>query len=95
MEPYMLIGPVLAAGTALALGAMALVGIRIWARRGGGANVEEIAEAVGRQLKNEIRDEVARALDDRQGEIDELHERLDFAERLLTRGRSSGAEDEG
>ena len=90
----MFIGPVLAAGTALALGAMALVGLRIWTRRLPGVNTGEIAEAVSRQLKDEIRDEVARALDDRQGDIDELHERLDFAERLLTQGRSAEAAEE-
>jgi Mg2+ and Co2+ transporter CorA len=72
---------------------MALVGLRIWVRRVRGGDAEEIAELVSRQLREEIRDEVARALEDRQSEVDELHERLDFAERILTQGRSEGEAD--
>ena len=72
---------------------MALIGLRIWVRRVRGADAEEIAELVSRQLRGEIRDEVSRALEDRQGEVDELHERLDFAERMLTQGRPAGEVD--
>jgi len=72
-------------GTAM-LGGFTLAGLRMWLRyreaRLGfqrGATDIPAAEAV-----EELRDQVV-AL---RGEVAELHERLDFAERLLTSGRS-------
>ena len=37
-----------------------------------------------------LRDEVQHALAQQATQIDELHERLDFAERLLTQGKAAG-----
>ena len=48
------------------------------------------------ELQAEISDLHARieALEREQGRVEELENRLDFAERLLARGRESGAADE-
>ncbi len=80
---------VFATGTALSLGAMALVGVRMWTRRVRGPNTQEIADLVTQQLRQEIRDALAGALEERESEFEELHERIDFAERLLAQ-RSGG-----
>lgn len=72
-------------GTAV-LGGFTLAGLRMWLRyreaRLGierGAAGDGVSEAV-----EDLRDQVA-AL---RGEVSDLHERIDFAERLLTRGRA-------
>ena len=63
------------------LGAMALSGWRYWVRSRTSLPADELTPA----LQDAIRDEVDRALAARDGELAELHERLDFAERLLSR----------
>ena len=89
MEAYHFIGPVLAALTAVSLGGMALVGVRIWARRPRSLTEEEMAD-VRRRLRDDIREEVTQAFSDRDVEIEDLHERLEFAERVLAQGRALG-----
>ena len=63
------------------LGAMTLSGWRYWVRSRARLHSDEVTPA----LQDAIRDEVDRALAARDGELAELHERLDFAERLLSR----------
>jgi len=62
------------------LGAMALSGWRYWVR----AKVKATAEDMTPALQEAIREEIDRALAARDGELAELHERVDFAERLLS-----------
>lgn len=61
--------------TAVALGGMGLVALKMWLRRSGGLDREELAEVV--------REVVRKELDGRDEQIEDLHERLDFTERLL------------
>jgi hypothetical protein len=89
VDPFDLIPPLLAVVTALSLGGMALIGIRMWTRRLPGLNPKELADSIRKELQQDIRDEVARALESRDVELEELHERLDFAERLLAQGKPS------
>jgi uncharacterized Zn finger protein len=86
MDPD-LIPMLLAVGTALSLGGMALVGIRMWVSRFPKPDLDELAEAISERLRQEIREEVSGALESRAAELEELHERVDFAERLLTKGQ--------
>jgi predicted negative regulator of RcsB-dependent stress response len=81
--------------TGIVLGAMALVGWRMWVHRLPQSDSSELAASLERRLKESVQEEVARALEDRDKEVEELHERLDFAERLLTQARlKSGTEEE-
>lgn len=86
-----LLSPLLAVFTSLGLGAMGLVGIRMWVNKKSGPDPTELADLISRQLREDIRDEVARAFESREAEMEELHERLDFAERLLSQTRSPRA----
>ena len=89
VDPFELIPPLLAVVTALSLGGMALIGIRMWTRRLPGSDPKELAESIRQELQQDIRDEVAKALESRDVELEELHERLDFTERLLAQGKPS------
>jgi len=66
---------------ATTLGAMTLSGWRYWVRTKAKLPVDHVTPA----LQDAIRDEIDRALAARDGELAEIHERLDFAERLLSR----------
>ncbi len=94
MDPYELIPPLLAVVTALSLGGMALLGIRMWSRRLPGSDPKELAKSIREELREDIRDEVARALESRDIELEELHERLDFTERLLAQGKTPTASEQ-
>ncbi len=90
-----IIPPLLAVLTAFGLGAMGLVGIRMWVGQHRGPDLNELTETVREQLREDVRDEVERAFDARQSDIDDLHDRLDFAERMLSQARlPRGAENE-
>lgn len=91
MDPELL-NPLLAVITALSLGGMGLLGIRMWVRRTPKSDPDELAEAISRRLRSDIREEVDRALDARDAEMEELQERVDFAERMLTRGRAAASD---
>ncbi len=91
MDPELL-NPLLAVITALSLGGMALLGIRMWVRRIPKSDPDELADAISRRLRSDIREEVDRALEARDAEMEELQERVDFAERMLTRGRGGAAD---
>lgn len=72
-------------------GAMALAGWRYWVRKRASLPGDEVPLA----LHDAIRDEVDRALAARDGDWAELHERLDFAERMLSRlGPGGGVKQE-
>jgi len=71
------------------LGGMALSGVRYWVRAKAKLPADEVTPA----LQDAIRDEIDRALEARDGELAELHERLDFAERLLSRPGSGGKQE--
>jgi hypothetical protein len=71
----------------LSLGAVGVGVLRLWAYR-----MKLTAETEQKRLEahssntiDDLRDEVQHALARQSAEIDELHQRLDFAERLLTR----------
>ena len=70
------------------LGAMTLSGWRYWVR----AKTKLTANEVTPALREAIRDEIDRALAARDGELAEIHERLEFAERLLSRPGPGGGE---
>ncbi len=88
MDPELL-NPLLAVVTALSLGGMALLGIRMWVNRIGKSNPDELADAISRRLRDDIREEINLAMEARDAELEDLQERVDFAERLLARGRSA------
>ena len=69
-------------------GAMTLAGWAYWVRK----KTSMPAAGVTTELEDAIRDEVDRALATRDGELAELHERIDFAERVLGQ-LGPGAED--
>jgi len=70
------------------LGAMTLSGWRYWVRTKAKLPVDHVTPA----LQDAIRHEIDRALAARDGELAEIHERLDFAERLLSRPGPEGGE---
>ncbi|UCF39624.1 MAG: hypothetical protein JSW43_07690 [Gemmatimonadota bacterium] len=80
------IGPVFAL---VGIGSMILIGMKMRYThlrhtkfaKGAGPEVEQLADAV-----DSLRDEVREL---REGMVD-LHERVEFAERMLTRGRAEG-----
>jgi cell division protein FtsB len=88
MDPAVaeVLGPVLAL---TGMGAMILIGMKMRythlrdtkLAKGAGREVEQLADAV-----DSLRDEVREL---REGMVD-LHERVEFAERVLTRGRAEG-----
>lgn len=73
-------------------GTFTLVGLRMFltyrAKRlgSGGAQLDQLTEAV---------DDLRRDLAQTRVELSEVHERIDFAERLLARGRGPGHDDDG
>jgi len=83
MDPDLLLIFSFVGGTAVALGGMTLLGLRMWLRRLPHGDTAAIRE----ELRQSIREEVDSALEARDREIDELNERLDFAERLLAQSR--------
>jgi len=93
----LLIPSLLAVLGALGLGAMGLVGIRIWSSHSRRIGPSESVDLLREQWRADITDEIERAFEARQSEIDELNERLDFAERMLSQARllAGGTEDEG
>lgn len=86
MDPDLLLIFSFVGGTAVALGGMTLLGLRMWLRRLPRTDARELA-AIREELRQSIYEELASALEARDREIDELHERLDFTERLLARSR--------
>lgn len=73
----------------VSLGAMGLSGWRYWVKTKASMPLDEVTPA----LQDAIRDEIERALAARDGELAELHERIDFAERLLSRPAQAEKEE--
>jgi hypothetical protein len=78
-------------GTAL-FGGFTLAGLRMWLRYretklrlGQGGDTDQLGEAI-----DGLQDQIMGL----RGEVTDLHERLDFAERLLTRGRRESGDTE-
>ena len=86
MDPN-LIPPLLVVGTALSLGAIALAGVRMWANRIRRSDSAQLADEIHNRLREEIREEITLTLERRETELEELHERIDFAERMLSQGQ--------
>jgi hypothetical protein len=72
------------AGGAMGLGAIKII-VSAWVRKKelttGGNDIEKLTEAV-----EALRSEMAYTRDQLGAEISDVHERLEFAERMLTRG---------
>jgi hypothetical protein len=86
--PPEIVDPLIALAALLGVGTLALIGLRMFlgykarrlelsSGRGDAARADELVE----ELRNEVQ-----AL---RGDLGELHERMDFAERLLTRGQEA------
>ncbi len=75
--------------TLVGLGCITLIGLRMWIRRGSKLDRRAIADSIREELHDVIRNEVADALQAHKTGLEELHERLDFAERLLIEQRPS------
>jgi hypothetical protein len=84
MDLVLIFGSVIVMVTVL--GGMMLSGWRYWVRNKSSLPADEVTPA----LQDAIRNEVDRALRARDGELAELHERIDFAERLLSRPGPGG-----
>ena len=84
MDPHIaeIVGPILAL---LGLGTFTLIGMRMLltyrARR-----LEITAQAASPQLEGLV-DDLRQEVQALRGDVADLHERVDFAERLLTKGR--------
>jgi len=74
-------------------GTFVLIGLKMFlnyrARRITGAGSEDV-----RQLQESV-EELRRGLADTRAELADVHERMDFAERLLTRARDAGRPEPG
>ena len=86
-EPVFLVALAIA-GTTLVLVAGAIAG----AIRGRGSSRSELAQ-LGEQLRDHAAalEDIHNSLASQSSQLAELHERLDFAERLLTQGRDRTA----
>jgi len=103
MEPEVLIGIVAVFVSGGALGVAGTLLAQLFQRRAGGGQgndalvdqadipllASEVASAVREQLRFDIRDEVAAALESRDTQLAHLGERLEFAERLLAGARAA------
>ncbi len=86
MEPIMLLVPIVGMATGAIISIAFFKTVRHFIDR-------KTASGTDHELQGEIADLHARieALEREQGRVEELEDRLDFAERLLARGRESGA----
>ena len=71
-----------------------LTGWRMWLRRPHGLDSAELPDQVRVEIRSIVRDEMALMLESRDGELEDLSERIDFAERLLLQARLPGVESE-
>jgi hypothetical protein len=82
--------------TGIGVAAISVLGLRIWVKGMSHQDPERLLESFREELRASVQDEVAHALEERDRELEELNERLDFAERLLTQARllkGTGRED--
>ncbi len=65
-----------------------LQGWRMWLRRPSVVDSKELTAAQREQIYEAVQEDVAELLAARDGELEDLCERIDFAERLLIRARA-------
>ena len=88
MDPDLMLILPAAVLTVVSVGTISLVGWRMWLRRPTVLGSASLTEAQRDLIRDTIREEVADLLAARDGELDDLVERIDFAERLLIRARA-------
>ncbi len=94
MDPDLLLILPTATIIIVSLGGFALTGWRMWLRRPRGVDMVELPNQVRDQVRSIVRDEMAAIVDSRDGELEDLSERIDFAERLLIKVRSPEGQPE-
>lgn len=72
--------------TAVALGWIGLLGFRMWLKHQR-FTLEALPDDLRRQIDDAVRDQVSAVLEERDREMEDLNERLDFTERLLAQQR--------
>ena len=87
MDPDLLLILPTATIIIVSVGGFLLTGWRMWLRRPRG-EMEELKDETRDQVRLIVRDEMAAMLEARDGELEELSERIDFAERILIRARA-------
>ena len=73
--------------TAIVVTAISVVGPRLFGKGGSEGDPERLLESLREEVRATVQDEVAQPLEQRDRELEEVHERLEFAERLLTQAR--------
>jgi hypothetical protein len=66
----------------------------MWPRRPGEEEMVEMPDRLREQIRLTVRDEIDSMLESRDGELEDLSERIDFAERLLIQARLPEGERE-
>ena len=62
----------------------------MWLRRPRGFEFGELPAPIRDQIRSIVRDEMTLMIDSRDGELEDLSERIDFAERMLLQARLPG-----
>ena len=73
--------------TAVVVTAISVVGPRLFGRGDSQRDPERLLESLREDVRATVQDEVAQALEHRDRELEEVHERLEFTERMLTQAR--------
>jgi hypothetical protein len=81
VEALAIVATIFGGGTFVLLGLRMFLNYRVRRLGGGGEQVARLTEAV---------DDLRHDLAETRGDLAEVHERLDFAERLLTQARDEG-----
>ncbi|MFC1640410.1 hypothetical protein ACFL3B_06575, partial [Gemmatimonadota bacterium] len=81
MDPDLMLILPAAVLTVVSVGTISLVGWRMWLRRPTVLDSASLTERQRELIRDTAREEVAELLAVRDGELDDLFERIDFAER--------------
>jgi len=73
--------------TAFGVTAIAVIGPRLFGRGSSQEDPERLLESLREEVRATVQDEIAQALEHRDRELEEVHERLEFTERMLTQAR--------
>ena len=73
--------------TAIVVTTISVLGPRLLGRGGSQRDTDRLLESLREEVRATVQDEVAHALEQRDRELEEIHERLEFAERMLTQAR--------
>ena len=73
--------------TAIVVTTISVLGPRLLGRGDSQRDPERLLESLRDEVRTTVQDEVAHAMEQRDRELEEVHERLEFAERLLTQAR--------